>query len=443
MRISSLTLFSATDQVAWVGAGGKTSLIFAIAHELFSKKCFVTTTTKMARSEIEFADQCIKITELEKFEVDPINEVTLIYSEFTENEETKISGYRVDELKTISKVLLENQIPLHIEADGSKRKPCKFPGVHEPNIPSFVNKVCVVVGLSALGKPLHEENFHRPEEIARALNISIGERITTDHLFGILTHPEGGLKNIPDQAEKILFLHQADCLVDKKLINDLALRLKGVYDQVVLSEIKNNNLHIHAHWGKVGCVILAAGAGSRFGGPKQLAIFKEKTFIENVIVTTQVVNFQDRVVILGSQFEEIREVINKNEVVILFNDNWKNGQASSVSIGVGYFLQQPVEAIIFLLVDQPQITPSMINNVLNLYAYQKPKIIVHHYKGENRHPILFGKETFQELLLIQGDKGGRQLFDKILPLQINLEDDYLALDIDTKDDLKKLYFLQN
>ena len=80
----------------------------------------------------------------------------------------------------------------------------------------------------------------------------------------------------------------------------------------------------------------------------------------------------------------------------------------------------------------------MINNVLNLFAYQKPNIIVHNYKDQNRHPILFSKDTFHELLNIQGEKGGRQLFDKFSPLQVTLEDEYLALDIDTIEDLKNL-----
>ena len=442
MSISSLNLFSETDQVAWVGAGGKTSLIFAIAHELFSNKCVITTTTKMACSEIKFADQNLKITEFEKVTVDQINEVTLIYKSLAENEESKISGYRVDELETLSEMLYQNQIPLLIEADGSKRKPCKFPGLNEPNIPAFVNKVCVVVGLTALGKSLDLGNFHRPEEIARALDISLGETITIDHIFEILTHPEGGLKNIPDQAEKILFLHQADCLIDNKLIDDLALRLKCAFDHVLLSEIKNDNLHIHAHWGRIGCVILAAGASTRFGGPKQLAIFRNKTFIENVIETSMKIHFQNRVVILGSYFEEIRTVIDQYEINILRNDEWKNGQASSVKTGVSFFLSNPVDAIIFLLVDQPQITTDMIKNVLNLFAYQKPNIIVHHNKGQIRHPILFSKNTFDKLSNIQGDKGGRQLFDIFPPSTINLSDDYLALDIDTIEDLKNLKTIQ-
>lgn len=235
MKISSLKLFSSTDQVAWVGAGGKTSLMFAVAHELFYEKCVITTTTKMSRSEIELADQTIKIADFNGFEADRINDITLIYRGLAENDESKITGFQSGELEVLSDILHHQQIPLLIEADGSKRKPCKFPAdhEHEPNIPSFVNKVCVVIGLSALGKPLNEEFFHRPDNIAKALNISLGETITIDHFFEILTHPDGALKNIPGEAEKILFLHQADCLLENNEINELALQLKGFYEQVL------------------------------------------------------------------------------------------------------------------------------------------------------------------------------------------------------------------
>ncbi|MBE0684926.1 MAG: putative selenium-dependent hydroxylase accessory protein YqeC [Anaerolineaceae bacterium] len=414
--------------------------MFAVAHELFYEKCVITTTTKMSRSEIELADQTIKIADFNGFEADRINDITLIYRGLAENDESKITGFQSGELEVLSDILHHQQIPLLIEADGSKRKPCKFPAdhEHEPNIPSFVNKVCVVIGLSALGKPLNEEFFHRPDNIAKALNISLGETITIDHFFEILTHPDGALKNIPGEAEKILFLHQADCLLENNEINELALQLKGFYEQVLLSEIYKDSLQIKAHWGKIGCVILAAGSGSRFGGSKQLAIFKKKTFIENVIETVLNVHFQNRIVILGSYFEEIEPLISKYEITILNNVNWEFGQASSVKLGVNYLLKDSVDAIIFLLVDQPQITASMINDVLNLFAYQKHNIIVHNYVGQNRHPILFSNTTFQDLLGIEGDKGGRQLFEKFSPFQIILEDEYMAIDIDTIEDLKKL-----
>lgn len=436
MRLSSLKLFSESDQIAWVGGGGKTSLIFSVARELFAHQCVISTTTKMADYEIELADQSIKLNNINEFVVDKIKGINLIYQGLVENEKTKIVGIDDVELIKLSDLLYSHHIPLLIEADGSKRKPCKFPASYEPNIPPFVNKVCVVIGLSAIGKPLTNEYFHRAEEIAKVLNISLGEEIGFDHIFTLLSHPNGGLKNIPERAEKILFLNQADCLTNTDEINELALKLKAFYDHVLLSEIHEYNLEIRAHWGNVGCVILAAGSGSRFGGPKQLAIYRGKTFIENVIETTQRVNFQQCVVVLGSYFEKIISVIKKYPIKVINNKKWESGQSTSVKMGVDSFTGETIDAILFLLVDQPQITINMINNVLNLFAYNKDNIIIHRYKGQDRHPILFSSCTFEDLMNIRGDQGGRQLFDKYSPAQIKLENDFLAIDIDSVTDLK-------
>ena len=392
----------------------------------------------MAYSELALADQTFQMENLEDFAVDQLSNITLVYRGLVENEKGKISGYEEDDLIKLSGDLYLHQIPFMIEADGSKQKPCKFPRSQEPNIPSFVSKVCVVVGLSAIGKPLNNEYFHRPEEIAKVLDISLGEEITIEHIFLLLTHAEGGLKNIPSRAEKILFLHQADSLANPHDIDGFALKLKGFFDQRSLSIIHGPSLEIVAHWGRIGCVLLAAGSGSRFGGPKQLAYYKHKTFIENVVETTQQVNFYKSVVVLGSFYEIILPVIQKFKIKTINNVNWEAGQSTSVKLGVSYFLDDQIEAILFLLVDQPQITSGMINNVLNLFAYQKDKIIVHSYKGQYRHPILFSKKRFKDLLNIHGEQGGRQLFERYSPVQINLENDFLALDIDTIKDLKNL-----
>ncbi len=157
-----------------------------------------------------------------------------------------------------------------------------------------------------------------------------------------------------------------------------------------------------------------------------------------MVETTQQVNFYKSVVVLGSFYEIILPVIQKFKIKTINNVNWEAGQSTSVKLGVSYFLDDQIEAILFLLVDQPQITSRMINNVLNLFAYQKDKIIVHSYKGQYRHPILFSKKIFKDLLNIHGEQGGRQLFERYSPVQINLENDFLALDIDTIKDLKNL-----
>ena len=214
--------------------------------------------------------------------------------------------------------------------------------------------------------------------------------------------------------------------------------MKKYYDHILLCQVIDGNLTINAHWGKIGCVILAAGSSSRFGSPKQLAQYKGRSFIENIIDTSLKVNFSERLVVLGFAYETILRKINNYDINIINNPDWEAGQSESVKLGVNYLIFKNVNAILFLLVDQPQISSSMINKVLTEFAYNKPNIIVHDYHGQNRHPILFSHKVFQELLKIKGDKGGRQLFDKYSPKKIELSDDYLAIDVDTYDDLMKL-----
>jgi probable selenium-dependent hydroxylase accessory protein YqeC len=166
MKISSLNIFSKEDQIAWVGAGGKTSLIFSIARELFSQKCVITTSTKMALEEIMKSDQALMVSSFSELNFENLSGIYLLYKGLADEDKSKIIGFDAQQLDILSQTLKINEIPLLIEADGSKRKSLKFPALHEPNIPEFVNKVCVVAGLSAIGKPLSDQYFHRPNEIA-------------------------------------------------------------------------------------------------------------------------------------------------------------------------------------------------------------------------------------------------------------------------------------
>jgi len=438
MNIASLNIFANNDQIAWVGAGGKTSLMFAIANELFSKRCFVTTSTKMGYSEMGLAHQVIQIDNFNNFDPSSCNGITLYYKGVKDSKKDKIIGYSVEELSNISPFLKTLNIPLLIEADGSKRKPFKFPGEHEPNIPSFVNKVCVVVGLSAIGKPLSEEYFFRHEKISQFLDVSLGKIIGYDHLLRILIDPEGGLKNIPQHAERIIFLNQSDTIIDSSELNALALELKKYYDHVLLTSINKGKLEINAHWGKIGCVILAAGSSTRFGNPKQLALYRNRTFVENIIQTIMGISFSERIIVLGSSIAEILPIIKKYKVTILQNENWQKGQSESVKIAADYCSQKNIEALVFLTVDQPQISREMINNAINEYAFHKPVTLIHTFKGQIRHPVIFSKESFESLKLIEGDKGGRQLFEKFPPYTIEFIDAFQAIDVDTPEDLLKL-----
>ncbi len=438
MNISSLNIFSNQDQIAWIGGGGKTSLIFTIAKELFSEKCVITTTTKMGINEKELANKSYSFDEGNIPDFPSLNGISFIYKRIHRDEQNKVIGLDSNLLKELSIQLHNENIPLFIEADGSKQKPIKMHAEHEPVIPDFVNKVCVVVGLSAIGKTLDQENFHRPELISDLLQIPIGSQFEWQHLFELLSNENGYIKKIPKHAKKVLFFHQADVLNDHSELKNLVLKLKNHYHDILLSSIKGDSLTIHAHWGPLSCAIIAAGGSTRFGSAKQLAIYNQKTFIENVIDTALKIKFSEVSVVLGANFEKIHPIINHYPIRIIQNTQWEKGQSTSVSQSVAHLSKGDSDGIIFLVVDQPQLKVELIENVIHKFAYEKNDVIVHSYDNQNRHPILFSRSTFGDLLRIDGEKGGRQLFEKYPPAKIPILDPYFALDVDRVEDLIEL-----
>jgi len=438
MKLSELDVFHSDDQIAWVGSGGKTSLIFSSIQELYDS-AVVTTTTHLSTSQASLATQHIEFHQL----IDNFNErilkhqVTLITGGSDEKQSGKLKGFLPDELQNLSTYCFNNSIPLFIEADGARLRPIKAPAVHEPQIPDFVTKVCVVTGLGGLFKPLSEENIHRPELFSLITGKSKNQIIDTEDIFKYLTSGEGGLKAIPTSSQRILFLNQIDLIDDKENILLLALRCKPFFDHVFITSVnqKSFDLDIYAHFGKLSCILLAAGESRRFGSPKQLAVWDKRSFIKTIIEKIIKTCLNPNFVILGAfkdlVFTELHEYTTLN---LLVNPDWKTGQASSVRVGI-QALPLEVEAVIFLLVDQPQISIELINKLIIAYAVSKKKIISYRYRGKNRHPVLFSKPLFASLMKIEGNSGGRQLFESNPPEFIEITDPIQSLDFDTPEDL--------
>lgn len=353
-------------------------------------------------------------------------------------EADKLKGLNDLLLIQLSDYCFTNSIPLFIEADGARRKSLKAPAPHEPAIPHFCTKVCVVAGLSAIGKPFTDEIVHRAAIFGKLVGIELNEIITWNHLFKYLTHPEGGLKSIPENAEKILFLNQCDQIEDQDQLLEIAIRCRAFYDHVLISSFKQSDkgLFIFAHFGKIAGVLLAAGEAKRFCSPKQLQNWNGKSFIRQIVEKMNLTILEPRFAIVGAYQQLIFNEIHDLNIQLITNDAWQTGQASSVTRAIN-LVSEDCEAVIFLLVDQPQVTVEMINELIKLYAISRSAIITHQFNGQYRHPVLFSRQTFPYLKEIKGDSGGRQLFSIFDPVTIPIKDPFLAFDIDSPSDLEK------
>lgn len=200
--------------VAFVGAGGKTSLLLHLARELEAegRAVLVTTTTHLAdpREEGESFASIVFRPDLEHPAAgrspagpDPVPGVTLVVSRLADGP-GKLKGIdpsRVAELREAWDLVL-------VEADGSKRLPIKAPAPYEPVVPAGTDVVVGVVGLDALGRPMDERTVHRPERFAAVTGCERGAPIGWDHVVALARHPEGLFKGT--RARRVVLLNKSD-----------------------------------------------------------------------------------------------------------------------------------------------------------------------------------------------------------------------------------------
>ena len=192
--------------VAFVGAGGKTEAIFALAAEakLRGLSVLVTTTTAMRDPRLE-ADRDIDYF-LEGLPETPLPPPSLNFLALGKGESAKIHGpdpENFEGLRGHCDLIL-------VEADGSHRLPLKAPADHEPVIPPTSDVVVACVGLDALGKPADEKTIHRLPEFLEATGLGEGRPVDLAALAALVIAPRGAFKGSPSKARRILLLCKGD-----------------------------------------------------------------------------------------------------------------------------------------------------------------------------------------------------------------------------------------
>jgi molybdenum cofactor cytidylyltransferase len=121
-----------------------------------------------------------------------------------------VGWFDTEQINWVYEFCEKHNLPLIIECDGSRQLPIKAPGPNEPVLPDFVETVVVVSGLSGIQKPLNKSVVHHPEIYSALCDLSEDGIISIESQVRLLSHSQGGLKNIPTHARRILLLNQAD-----------------------------------------------------------------------------------------------------------------------------------------------------------------------------------------------------------------------------------------
>jgi len=190
-------------------------------------------------------------------------------------------------------------------------------------------------------------------------------------------------------------------------------------------------------------IILAAGASTRFGRPKQLLQLNDKYLIEWVLDAALNSRLNRVVLVLGYAHQKILQALGEtsqhSKLQIVVNPQYKLGQSHSLRIGLST-VKTDFAAVMFLLGDQPMLNPAKINSLLESFWSADKDICVPTYQGKRQTPVIFSRRFFAELMNIKGDIGARKLIDKnpTRVISVEMADPLTFFDIDTQQDFKNL-----
>jgi CTP:molybdopterin cytidylyltransferase MocA len=153
-------------------------------------------------------------------------------------------------------------------------------------------------------------------------------------------------------------------------------------------------------------LVLAAGAGRRYGGPKALVEYDGRLLVDRAAGTLHEAGCGPVVVVLGAAAARIRETARLAGVTVVQNPEWDTGMASSLRAGLAALAGTGAPAAVVLLVDMPGVTAEAVRRVARLAA---PGVLAMAGYGDRRgHPVLLGREHWAGVAASAvGDSGAR------------------------------------
>ena len=188
--------------------------------------------------------------------------------------------------------------------------------------------------------------------------------------------------------------------------------------------------------GRYGIVILAAGAGTRFGGDKLNALVKNRPLYMHTLERIRGFGSFPAYIVTGSG--PIAEEAERMGITPVWNREPERGIARSLTLGLTRALAEhpDLRGILFSVCDQPGMSASTLQEIFNTGARHPGSIVCAGNGKRSGNPVLWDQAYFPELLELSGDEGGRRVMKRHMErLRIVQADPEELKDIDRREDL--------
>ena len=191
---------------------------------------------------------------------------------------------------------------------------------------------------------------------------------------------------------------------------------------------------------EVSAVVLAAGFSRRMGRDKLTLPLEGGTVLGETLRKLAPAGVRETIVVLNPASAVSREQLGRLGVKVVVNEKSHRGIATSLQAGLAA-VAPGSQGVIFVLGDQPLIPTAAYQRLLESYRRRLPQVAYPVYRGRRGNPVIFDRRCWSQLLELEGDRGGRQLFSGIPSeeiLAVAMEGEEVLLDLDTPGDYEQM-----
>lgn len=426
------------EVVAFIGAGGKTSALLNLGHELVELgwRVMATTTAHVAAEQLDLVPQVVRIGTSMRALSDALRDSRFVFL----YDSVQAGFVRGPSMDYIARLLdaVDSDVIL-VEADTANGLLLKAPYEHEPYVPPEATLVVPVASLGVLGQDLDEQHVYNVRAIVERYGFAEGTRVKSPWVAQVLRDEALGLRGVPARARIVVLLNQVPSQGylrgRARLIAQLILRSPRV-QAVAIGSVRGAD-PIHEVQRPIGAVVLAAGMSRRMGQPKVLMPWVgQRTIIEHILDQLILARVDHIVVVTGHYRAEVEARAAILGVPTVFNPDYAEGEMlSSLKVGLAALPPQVAGALV-VLGDQPRIQPRIVGQIMMAYAEGKGCLVVPSYEMKRGHPILVDRRYWAELQALSANESLRTLLQAHASeiAYVTVDTDSVLRDVDTPDD---------
>jgi len=176
------------------------------------------------------------------------------------------------------------------------------------------------------------------------------------------------------------------------------------------------------------------------GTPKATLAYRGCTFIEVIVETLGEGGLECVCVVFGHQAAEIQQQVEIHSAQVVINPDYRSGQTSSLQAGLRALIADDIEAVLLCLVDHPAVSAETVKTIATAFRESGAPVVIPTYHGRRGHPVLIGRQLFEELLALTAGAGADLVVRKYRPVTkfVEVEDEGITIDVDDPQSYRRL-----